>query len=385
MKYKVDDNATGKSYIFEGNTPPTETDIDQYLGKQTVAPVTQQPTDSSGGLGNIPIVGPMIRNLTNYAQDVGTGLGSKGSVTAAESAADQANKLLKRAATEKDPTKKLDLYKMAGDVGQTGSNISQQVLSSYSPDINQNYIQRGFTTGANIASIADLVNLITGSPEAFGLPSSPNIVQRGSSLIQSVKGLDPYKSLPARMENLVAKASESGDIIKTDDFIDAFKNNVKELYDPNAKQLADGTWRWADPNIEDYVNGVESYIKSGVSGDIEGVKYLDAQKLFNLRKYFANQLPQSIFQKAMMGRTPQTNVFDAARWISSQAVKGITPGLASTDTLYSLLRSVLGPNELSALERIGIGGVGIPAIYKLLFGLGGNTGSSFSAGTTSMP
>ena len=35
-KYQVEDNKTGKKYIFEGDTPPTEQDIDDYLGRTTI-------------------------------------------------------------------------------------------------------------------------------------------------------------------------------------------------------------------------------------------------------------------------------------------------------------------------------------------------------------
>lgn len=42
MKFKIVDNETGKSYVFEGDTAPTEAEIDQYLNKQTA----QSPDES---------------------------------------------------------------------------------------------------------------------------------------------------------------------------------------------------------------------------------------------------------------------------------------------------------------------------------------------------
>jgi hypothetical protein len=372
MKYLVRDNQTGESFVYEGNAPPTESDILQQK-QQGVSQQPIQPRDTSGGLGNIPFLGPMIRNITNYAQDVGQGLAGNPVISLAEKNANQANDLIKQAMAEKNPKRRIQLLTQAGQVAQTGSDIANQYTAGFSPDIKNPYVGRGFGTAANIAGLADIVGGIVGSPAAFGLPSSPNIIKRGTGF---VKNLNPYQSLPAKMEKLVAKASESGDVVKTDDFIDAFKSDVKELYDTNAQQLPNGTWKWADPDIAEYVDRAEDYIRSLSSGTIEGEDYLDARKLLDLRRYFGRQ--------SLLGETPKAYVADAARYTTTNVAKNITPGLARTDLLYSSLRKISGPNELSALKRMGITAIGLPIALRLLSNPLGNSGGS-SAETTSAP
>jgi hypothetical protein len=61
MKYKIVDNTTGQSYIFEGNSPPTEADVDNYLSQQ----VTPEKADDSLLRYLEPQTLPFLQNLFN--------------------------------------------------------------------------------------------------------------------------------------------------------------------------------------------------------------------------------------------------------------------------------------------------------------------------------
>lgn len=61
MKYKIVDNVTGQSYIFEGNSPPTDADIDNYLSQQA----TPEKADDSLLRYLEPQILPFLQNLFN--------------------------------------------------------------------------------------------------------------------------------------------------------------------------------------------------------------------------------------------------------------------------------------------------------------------------------
>ena len=440
MKYKITDKTSGQVYTMDSPTPPDDTSIDNFIKTQAapsttaaVTPTTPKapavdPNMVQTSVGNIykpqtnqgnPIWNAVKKLtgfgpqgvLTNYAQDLGTGLTAGGSLTQLEESQKQTDALLRQATAETDPAKKKLLYDQVQNMAAGQGGAASSIQDQFSPEINQNYLLRGLGVGSQIAGDAALASTIFGSPEVgmfkgnvtgvkplindpdipgfltkIGPSGEKGVIAGAADLIKGI--VNPYKFLGSRMNSLTEKASANGQVVPMEDFVNSMKQDVAENIDKNAKQLADGTWHWADSEVKNYVKDMEAWIRQGASGTFDdGTQYLDANKLVDIRQYFSGKIPSGFFAN-LKSKTPDAQIaaWNAARGTATNLAKQVTPGLASNDTMFTLLQKILGPNMGAALKRIGLAGVGLPAGYELLksiFGLGG--GGSFSAGTTSTP
>jgi len=186
----------------------------------------------------------ILHSAINYAKDIGTTLGQRKEAPKLEAslqnAQDMAQRVRARAAIETDPVKKANLLKVAGQNEDVTQGVREQQQGAYSEDINQPYWLRGLKTGADIATTADAVNFLTGSPaigmfknaEAnplkwyqMGARSSPSVVTQSINLFNKAKEmLHPLKNTGSKLEAVRTTV----EVPKTESESKIFENIVKD-------------------------------------------------------------------------------------------------------------------------------------------------------------
>lgn len=137
MKYKIIDNATGQSYIFEGDSPPTEADVDNYLSKQT----TSQESDNSLLRYLEPQILPFMQNVFNIPATF---------------------KQTKKEAKEKGPlaAPSAELRTLAGGTStDTGNRLLNSLLDALK--ITQTNTRAGAEVGTGASAIKALIPYLT--------------------------------------------------------------------------------------------------------------------------------------------------------------------------------------------------------------------------------
>lgn len=162
----------------------------------------------------------ILHSAINAARDIGTTLGQRKEAPQLEAslqgAQDMAQKLRARAAIETDPQKKAALLKVANENEDVTQGVREQQQGAYSEDINEPYWSRGLKTGAEIATTADAINFLTGSPAigafknakinpwiGIGPTSSPSVVTQAVNLFKNAKNLlHPIKNTGKKLETV---------------------------------------------------------------------------------------------------------------------------------------------------------------------------------------
>lgn len=199
---------------------------------------------------------------------------------------------------------------------------------------------------------------------AFTYVVAPKIISKAFEFLKSPSKLNPFRILGDRMTTLAEKANQTGHVVGDTELMNDIRAGVQKIskIDP----------RMANPEVQAALRDIEVYVKTGSPG------YKTPTELLELRKYFADSLPKNWFQ-ALVQKGKEKEVYDAARYVVSQAAKGTTPGLAKIDTIYNALAKVLGTNWVDTLTR-GAVVSGIGGVRKLLGG-----GGNYSQGATTYP
>ena len=114
------------------------------------------------GYGIQDFVKGQVKNLKNFATDVGVGAAAPGITQDINQQTDQGYQLLAQAKNEQDPKRKKALEDQARAIFAGGSQQAEQLAGQFSEDVNRNPYTRGLTVGADIAGFAGLANLIPG-------------------------------------------------------------------------------------------------------------------------------------------------------------------------------------------------------------------------------
>ncbi|MCK9370278.1 hypothetical protein M0R04_10260 [Candidatus Dojkabacteria bacterium] len=158
--------------------------------------------------------------LTNYAKDVSAGAAmmskdGKALQKSQQSTLEMAERARQRAKTVTDPEQKKRLLQVSGEANKVVGEGAQEQAGQFSEDVNKLYWQRGLGVGAQIATTADIINFLSGSPAVGSLKASPSIIKRTTNLIKSAKDLlHPLKNTGKKLELLREGTEVSTDAIE---------------------------------------------------------------------------------------------------------------------------------------------------------------------------
>jgi len=228
----------------------------QYQDMVTVAPVVKPKAQYSGPLSN----------SINMVKDIVAAQTNKGALKSQQSALDMAERARQKAASVSDPAQKAALLKVAGEGANVVGQGSETLQGNYSPQINENYWSRGAKVGTEIATTADAVNFLTGSPAVgafknakinpwvgIGPRSSPSIVTQAINLTKNV--LHPLKNTGSKLEAVrstveIPKAESETKILENISNNRTYKINpeLQKEVDTGFQKLINGTNPGAETN-----------------------------------------------------------------------------------------------------------------------------------------
>lgn len=304
---------------------------------------TYKSKSGTGATGN-DLIDMLLGTSINVAKDVGTAAGQK-SVAGVQGsqlkALEGARKLEKLANETTDPEEKARLLKLANQSREVVGSEANTAASQYSKDIDRGYIDRGLSTGAQIASVAELpamlkgaLNITKSAPKAVGKIFSQKAGQelRNEAVETATKAGKKVETKP-----IIEKIAQWG--------VDAKKANPT-----------------ATARIDKFVNGtIEQLGDAGMNPD-------DAFTLWdNASKGFSAAGTKGASMEASYHRA----IRDAIRGELDKAAPGFEKG---TQMIKEGLQRTKAAKKFGNIAAGGaVGGLTFLALNKLLSGLGINT------------
>lgn len=302
-----------------GSTPGEAKGAFNVLRSQLAAKTGEQPKETSinpeyklGPTGN-QVVDLLLGKSINTAKDIGKGIAANITEPTRQKAEQQAyataDALFTQAQKESDPVKKIALLRDAQNITQSQGQSAKEVAQSFSPDVQENPLLRGLTTGLEVTNVAALPGMASGVKDLLtNIPKSFN-----------KQAIAEARSAAA---NLVDKK------VSTQKFLEVGDKFVTQ--DPTAKKLWETQLRPA----------------------LEGVKELSIPDLLEQTKVWNDAYTSA----GKVGKTALAGINDALARAAKQVIRDEAPEVAKQTAKLAKLYGM--ENFFSKFGPALIGGAG---------------------------
>jgi hypothetical protein len=377
-RFQIQDKQSGKTLTIEGDTAPNEQEAEglfQQAGLRQPQPQGILPTigNAAKGVGNF-----LMGSAINTAKDLGTAAGLS-STEKMRNETDAQNMQTSKnyqmmADRETDPAKKKLWSDKAREVAGMNITNNNDVVNSFSPDINENYLWRGLKTGSDIASTAALPEIVIGGVKQIPkvLDAAKNIVEKPVDLIKNTAGTvtdiikNPTKSIAGKNVGKAAEAAtEKGAKIAWQDgegnLMDQIVNEVKKkmVWNKEVKEATNTLISNLTPVPETTVAG---QVGQATNLPMIGNTAFTPSDLLKTRTQITQTAGQRIFNALSgKGSAADDKVMSIARNVISKNLHRVAPETLTPDKVLKIYNTFgpLGKFGAAGLvaEILGAGGL----------------------------